>query len=110
MQHSLTEANLLELVAILKAAAEDMKIEASVNEELYKCDLREVATQINWHTEKLDSIPCNRSVNFSQRLLKMLKLIAIVKLEMRYSILGHARSMQDYFDGSHEECRHKLKA
>lgn len=32
VQHSLTEANLLESVAILKAAAEDMKIEASVNE------------------------------------------------------------------------------
>ncbi|KAH7840588.1 hypothetical protein Vadar_018924 [Vaccinium darrowii] len=71
-------------------AVRQMAAEEIAAKEMEKHQSMRSSTQINWHTEKLeiDSIPCNRSVNFSQRLLKMLKLMQ----GHARSILGHARS------------------
>ncbi|KAA8519356.1 hypothetical protein F0562_013612 [Nyssa sinensis] len=51
-QHSSTEVKLLKLIGNLESAVEDARIEAFINEELYKCVVREVTAQIKCDIEE----------------------------------------------------------
>ncbi|KAL8507364.1 hypothetical protein ACS0TY_018059 [Phlomoides rotata] len=50
-QHSVAEENMLNLVRNLKSAVEDSRIEASLNEEIYRCALREQIAQTRCDSE-----------------------------------------------------------
>ncbi|KAK4488104.1 hypothetical protein RD792_003846 [Penstemon davidsonii] len=54
LQHSLAEENMGKHVADLKSTVEDSRIEASLNEEVYKCALRELIKQMRSGSEDSD--------------------------------------------------------
>ncbi|KAF8410677.1 hypothetical protein HHK36_003209 [Tetracentron sinense] len=52
--HSLAEVNLMKQVSKLKCVIEDVNSKAFVREEVYKCVLKEMASQIKWDIEESD--------------------------------------------------------
>ncbi|XAR72552.1 hypothetical protein NMG60_11019236 [Bertholletia excelsa] len=54
LQHSLAEKNFLELIGNLKSSLADTVIEAAINESVYTCVLKELASHVNYKSEELE--------------------------------------------------------